>query len=284
MTTAPRIVFAASLWTLEGHPSPKREWSLARKVRAAADAGFDAVLAGARPELKPLLAKHGLRFTGFFASSNAREFAAAIRAQRVAGAETINVQLGDDWTPAEQTLKLARALLREAKRQGVYVGIESHRDTATETPEKLYALVDAFQRATGESLPITWDFSHLAVVKHLKPLLFSETLLARPQLIQSARLFHCRPFNGQHAQVPVFDNRGRLTREFKDWLPFVEDLFTCWLAGPRPGNEICVCPEMGPVSVHGYNLTTLPPSWEQAIVCRRELTKVWRRLGGAFCR
>ena len=280
MTTAPRIVFAASVWTLEGHPSPKREWSLAHKLRAVAGAGFDAVLAGAQPELASLLAKHDLRFTGFFASGDAREFAAAIRAHRVAGAGTINVQLGNDQTSGQQAVKLARALVREAKRQGVYVAIESHRATATETPEKLYALADAFQRATGEPLPITWDVSHLAVVKHLKPFQFSEALLTRPQLIQSARLFHCRPFNGQHAQVPVFDARNRLTREFKDWLRFIEDVFTCWLDGPRPENEIWVCPEIGPMGVHGYNLTTMPPSWEQAVVCRRELANVWRRLGG----
>jgi hypothetical protein len=63
-------------------------------------------------------------------------------------------------------------------------------------------------------------------------------------------------------------------------LDFVAELFRCWLAGPQPGGELWICPEVGPVGVHGYNLSTMPPSWEQAIVCRRELAKLWRRLGG----
>jgi hypothetical protein len=175
---------------------------------------------------------------------------------------------------------MAVTLIREADRQGVYASVEVHRDTATETPEKLYAIADGYRRATGKLLPITWDHSHIALVKHLKAESFSPVLLARPELIRHARHFHCRPFNGHHCQVPVMDGKGRLTREFKDWLLFVEDLFKCWLAGPRPGNEIWVCPEIGPVAVHGYNLTTMPGSWPQAVACERELAQLWKRLGG----
>lgn len=275
---APRIVFVANLWTLDAHPTPRREWSPARKFAAIADAGFDAVTARAHADFPALLARHGLRFNGFFSSSDAREFPALIRAQVEAGAENINVQLGDEFTPAVEANALTRRLLREAKRQNIYTAIEVHRDTITETPEKLYALADTYHRAAREVLPLTWDHSHLAVVKHLKPAGFTPFLLARPGLIQAARLFHCRPFNGQHAQVPVFDARRRLTPEFRAWLAFAEDLFRCWLAGPRPGNELWVCPEIGPVGIHGYNLSTMPSSWEQAIVCRRELARLWRKL------
>lgn len=274
----PRIVFVANLWTLAAHPSPRREWTLAKKIRAVADAGFDAVTAPASPELATLLKAHCLRYTGFFSSSDPREFAALIRAQREAGAENINVQLGDDFTPTPTAVAWTLRLMREAKRQGIYASLETHRDTATETPEKLSAIARAYRRATGEWLPVTWDHSHAAVVKHLKPALFAKVLLRERALLQSARLVHGRPFNGQHAQVPVFAARGRLTPEFRTWLGFAEALFRCWLAGPRPGGELWVCPEIGPVGVHGYNLSTMPPSWAQAVRCRRELARVWRRV------
>jgi hypothetical protein len=274
----PAIVFTANLWTLEGHPSPRREWSLARKVRAVADAGFDAVTARASAELAALLRTHGLRFMGFFATSVTKDLKSLLAAQKAAGAETVNVQLGDDFTLTPEALRLTRALLAEARRQEVYAAVEVHRDTATETPEKTYALADAYRIATKEVLPLTWDHSHLAVVKHVNPFLFSEVLLQRKDLIQAARLFHLRPFNGQHAQIPVMDARGRLTPEFLDWLKFAEDLFRMWLAGPQPGGEIWVCPEVGPTAEHGYNLSVMEPSWEQAIVCRRELLKVWKRV------
>lgn len=280
--TPPRIVFAATLWSLTEHPSPKREWSLAMKMRAISEAGFDAVAARAGPEHRRPLDRFGLRLGGVFSSSDPREFRKLIRKQRDAGAEVINVQIGDDFTPVDTATKMAIALLKEAKRQGIYTSIEAHRDTATETPEKLYAISDGYKQATGELMPITWDHSHLAIIKHLRPGQFSEVLLARPELIRHARSFHCRPFNGHHCQVPVFDGNRRITSEFLNWLVFAEDLFKCWLSGPRPGNELWVCPEIGPVAVHGYNLTTMPQSWPQAIICRRELAKLWIKLGGAI--
>lgn len=275
---APRLVLTANLWTLAAHPSPAREWSLARKIEAVAEAGFDAVTAPASEELGGLLSRHGLRYLGFFSSSDRREFRAALSAQRAAGADVVNVQLGDDFTSTATATRLAVALLREAERQGVYAAIETHRDTATETPEKTYALAAAYRRATARLLPITWDHSHFAVVKHLKPFLYAPVLLRSRRLIQQARLFHLRPFNGQHAQVPVNDPRGRLTPEFKTWLGFAEELMRQWLAGPRPGGEFWACPEIGPVGIHGYNLSTHPPSWAQAQVCGEHLRRVWRRL------
>ena len=275
-----RMVLAGNLWSLVDHPTHRSEWTLSTKFRALADAGFDAVATRAKPEHKVLADKHGLRIAGIFSSAKAAEFAGFMSAQRDVGAEIINVQIGDDFTPVAEATDLAVALIRESEKQGIYTSIEAHRDTATETPEKLYAIADGYRRVTGKLLPITWDHSHIALVKHLKPDNYSRVLLARPDLIAAARYFHCRPFNGHHCQVPVFNARRRLTREFNEWLAFVRELFKCWLEGPRPGNELWVCPEIGPEAVHGYNLSTMPSSWEQAVVCKRELDRLWKSLGG----
>lgn len=278
LTPRPELVLAANLWTLAGHPKPLREWTLASKVRAVAAAGFQAVTAPPSPELSALCRQYGLRYMGFFSSSDPGEFRPQITAQREAGAELINVQLGDDFTPVSVGILLAKRLMREAARQGIYAAIEVHRDTATETPEKTYAIADAYRNSEGRLLPITWDHSHFAVVKHLKPFLYQEALLHRPELIQAARIFHLRPFNGQHAQVPVMNQRGRLTPEFRSWLEFAEALLRLWLAGPRPGGELWIVPEIGPVGIHGYNLSTMEPSWDQARRCQEHIRELWRRL------
>jgi hypothetical protein len=49
-------------------------------------------------------------------------------------------------------------------------------------------------------------------------------------------MFHLRPFNSQHCQVPVTNGRGALTPEFRDYLAFVEDLFAL-LAAPAPARR-----------------------------------------------
>jgi hypothetical protein len=88
-------------------------------------------------------------------------------------------------------------------------------------------------------------------------------------------MFHLRPFNSQHCQVPVTNGRGALTPEFEDYLAFTEELFVCWLQGPRPGGELWVCPELG--MSHGYHVSTDPHAWPDAVRERRELLGSWRR-------
>ena len=72
------------------------------------------------------------------------------------------------------------------------------------------------------------------------------------------------------------DGRGHLTREFRDYLPFVEAAFACWLEGPRPHNELWVVPELGPIS-SGYGITTWPPVWEDCLVAKGEMQAAWDR-------
>jgi hypothetical protein len=124
-------------------------------------------------------------------------------------------------------------------------------------------------------MPVTWDFSHLAVVKHLAPP-YAERLLVAPKLVQHAQQFHFRPFNGHHCQVPVTDGHGALALEFRQWLPFLRETLRTWLAGSQAGREMIVVPEMGPVR-GGYNLRQLPNSWEDAKRLRTIIAREWRR-------
>ena len=274
--SSPRIIFIANLWTLMEHPSAEAEWSLEKKLEAVKDAGFDGVNWFVEPATTALLQKFELKFSGMFNFPREEDFAALIQAQMDAGAETINVQLGQHDTPVEEAVPLTMKLMAEADRQKASVHLETHRGTCTETPENAYAIADAYQKATGKLLRMNFDFSHLAVVKHLAPAEFSPRLLTRPDLLQNGNLIHCRPFNGHHCQVPVTEGSGNLTREMKDYLPFAEDVFRCWLAGPRPHNELWVVPELGPVS-SGYGISTWPPPWEDCLIAKRELEKVWNK-------
>jgi sugar phosphate isomerase/epimerase len=274
----PILRHIANLWTFMGHPTNVAEWSLDEKLEAMKAAGFDGVCWGGSPELREGCRRHGLIFVGGMASGNAADFPRLLQEQKDCGAVHVNVQLAADEVLTPQALELALTLNREAKKIGVIPGIETHRGTCTETPEKHYALCDAYQKATGELLPLSVDLSHFAVVKHLVPENFARRLLVRPDLIQHAQQFHFRPFNGHHVQVPITDGHGNLTPEVKDWLPFAEALLKCWLDGNKnSGREIFICPELGPVE-GGYALSNFPNSWEEAKVLRGEIEKLWRKL------
>ena len=224
------------------------------------------------------MGRFGLIFVGGMAPSRQSEFPSLLQSLKKAGAHHVNVQLAVDEVLTPEALSLTLSLMDEGKRLGLEPAIESHRGTCTETPEKTYALADAYQAVTGQLLPISWDFSHFAVVKHLVPENFSARLLIRPDLIQRAQQFHLRPFNGHHAQIPITDGRGNLTREMEEWLPFAEAVLKCWLEkNGDSGREIFVCPELGPVN-GGYALSTFPNSWDDTKRLRSEIDTLWKRL------
>ncbi|HEX4156664.1 MAG TPA: hypothetical protein VHY48_13730 [Acidobacteriaceae bacterium] len=274
----PVLRHIANLWTLMGHPSPATEWSLGEKLEAIKGAGFDGVCWAPSRELQAGAERRGLMFLGGMASGDESALDGLLSDLRRYGAEHVNVQLAADDVLPDDALRLTLKLMSGAEARGLKPAIETHRGTCTETPEKMYALADAYQRVTGKLLPISWDFSHYAVVKHLEPSNFCERLLVRRDLIQHAQQFHLRPFNGHHAQVPIITTAGELTNEMRDWLPFAKAVFACWLEGNREsGREIFVCPELGPVA-GGYALSSFPNRWEETFALKQEIARIWERL------
>jgi hypothetical protein len=268
----------ANLWTLMNHPTRGGEWSLDKKLDAIQDAGFDGVCWAPSLELQQGAEARGLIFLGGMASGDAAAFPSLLDDLKRLGAHHVNVQLAADHVLTPEALKLTLALMQQAEQRSLAPAIETHRGTCTETPEKMYSLADAYQETTGKLLPISWDFSHFAVVKHLIPENFHDRLLIRPDLIQYAQQFHFRPFNGHHAQVAITDTNGNLTQEVVDWLPFAEAVLRCWLDGNKSSDrEIFICPELGPVE-GGYALSTFPNSWEDAKVLRSEIDRLWQRI------
>jgi hypothetical protein len=280
----PKLAHIAALWSLDRHPPGKREWTLERKLRAVAAAGFDGAAGLLTPEHRRLAEKVGLEhLLGYISSDKPGEFAAKVRAQKEGGAVHINVQMDNHDTPPDVAARHWVRMVREAERiGGVVVSLEVHRDTCTETPEKTYEIAERYHRATGEMIELNFDFSHFAVVKHLRTSEYVSRLLDHPALMRSSEQCHFRPFNGHHCQVPV-THRGRLTPEIRAYLAFVEAVLRLW-AGARQNRDrtLFACPEMGPYSGFGdgggYNITGLAPAWPEAIVLRGEIAKIWRRI------
>ena len=266
--------FCSTLWTLGGHPTPRREWSDERKLEAIAEAGFDGVHDALPTDRVELARNLGLTVIGRLDGRFKDSWQAGLRRQIDDGIELFNVHLGRHDTPPKTAAKWAAAMFDYATPRGACVQFETHRDTATETPEKYDELRRHFKALTGERLPTTWDHSHFAVMKHLQPETYASRLLAWPKEIKACRLFHCRPFNGQHTQIPVTDSRDRLTPEFRTYLRFAQELFSLWQTDRSPRPPLWICPEMGPPS--DYHLSSHPSPWHDAIRAAKALKSSWR--------
>lgn len=275
----PTLVPIAQLWTLVGHPTPAREWPLERKLQDIAAAKFAGICTELTPEHRRLAERVGLQhLIGFMFGRDAATFAEQLRSQKEAGAAHVNVHLGAHDMPPRVALKWWLKLEREADRLGLQVAVETHRNTCTETPEKLAELAERYHDATGRVLPLTLDFSHLAVVKHLEPEDYASRLLGNRELVENAQQAHFRPFNGHHCQVAV-TYRGELTPEVQTYLPFVRDVIRIWKAAPlNRDRTLFAIPELGPYGEkgNGYNITGLPKSWDDAKRLKPEIDRIWR--------
>jgi sugar phosphate isomerase/epimerase len=275
----PQLAHICNLWTLVGHPSAAKPWSLARQIKAVADAGFDGITTALTPEHRRLAERCGLQHLLGFISDNTGDpahYTTALRAQKEAGAVHINVQLDDHDTPPAVAARHWVQLVRAAEKiGGLLPSLEVHRDCCTETPEKTYEIAERVQKATGEPCRLTFDFSHLAVVKHLHPGNYAARLLTHPDLVQHSQQIHFRPFNGHHAQIPV-THRGRLAPELTDWLGFLHEVLRLWKSAPQNRDRtLYACPELGP-KAGGYALSVFPPSWPETCRLREEIDGAWR--------
>lgn len=277
-SSKPELLIVANLWSLTNHPSAEDDWSLPRKLEAIKEAGFEGFTTHFKrdPELARLTAESGLRYGGFFDAGADSDYRALIRSSLAVGPGPINCQLGDHDTLPEEAAEMAIALQEAAEELQADVFVEVHRDTCTETPEKTYAIARYYEEKRGKPLPINFDFSHPASVKHLGPHNYTERLIERKDLFQLSYLWHMRPFNGHHCQVPVTDGRGNFSPEYAELRPFIRDAFQIWLEGDYGHKEFWVVPELGPMG--GYGLSCFPNIWEDTIVLGNDLKAIWKEL------
>ena len=269
---APVLKQFAGLWTLMNQPSKEKAWSVDEQFKQAKKAGFDAIGGGPRPEAVPLCQKYGLEYVCYI-NGNAK-YRESLKAAKTTAPARVNVQLCDHDTPPAEATKLWLKIEQEAEKLGLEVDLEVHRDTCTETPEKTYEIADRYKKETGKKIRLCFDYSHIAVVKHLYPP-FAERLLVRPDLVQLSRQVHFRPFNGHHCQIPATDGKGHETPDFAAYLEFVDAFIACWLKGAKGGEVLYACPEFGPV-VSGYGLSAFPNVWKDAILLREKTEAIWK--------
>jgi hypothetical protein len=269
-----KLVQFASLWTLVNHPSRQREWSLEKKLQAIRASGFGGVRARLDFAIGSLARQEGLFAIGLVFADEPSDFANLLRVQKGFGAERVDVQLGTHLTSPTEAVRKWLLLEKEAVKLELTLSLETHRGTATETLEKLLEIAQRYEKATGSALRISWDFSHYAVVRDLRTGNFAAQLLTSPTLIQHASQFQFRPFNGEHAQLPVTYKR-EITPEVLDYLAFAEEVMKVWKAGPQNREStLFACPDLGPVG--GYALTNFPAVWPDALALSAELTRCWK--------
>ena len=259
----------ATAWSLRQYPTQADEWPWTRKFAAITAAGFTGIMSPPRPEL----AERGSLGYWAIGSLGVADDPALFFAQAVAlGARQATIQLCDVDTPLVEAVTAVERIVHAARAANLPVAIETHRDTFTETPERTWALHDALRERTGAPLPVCFDHSHFAVVRHLAAPYWPH-LNERPDIMAACAQFHLRPFTGHHCQIPAtFDGRRR-TPEYEAWADYVRGLFG-WLKARGTAQEIVVVPELGNAAP-AYGLSCFPDVWTDTQVVGADLRRWW---------
>jgi hypothetical protein len=275
----PKLHLCAAAWTMQGQPHPNKQWSMDTKLRKVKEAGFVGFSHGADPEANKACKKYGIVHVGGVDVAKVREALPKLKKFKEMGVHHINIQLCDHDTEVKESVPIARAVMKGGEDLGLQPAIEVHRDTCTETPEKTFALADAYEKRYRKKLRINFDHSHPAIIKQVRaPTYWEPKTNARPDLLRAGELIHFRPFTGSHCQTPVTNGKGKIDRDFALWRDhFLSPMLESWLKGAKSGAELYGVVELGPQG-SGYALECFPDVWKDACVARVEIQNVWDRL------
>lgn len=259
----------ATAWSLREYPTKANEWTWAKKFDAIRAAGFDGIMSPPRAELKE---RGALEYWAMGSLGVEHDPAVYFAQAAELGAKHATIQLCDVDTPVSEAVAVAQRVMQAAKQVGLPATIESHRDTFTETPEKMWALCDGYAELTGEPLPVCFDHSHFAVVRHYAAPYWPH-LNERPDVLARCARFHLRPFTGHHCQIPATLDGVSPTPEYAWWGDYVSALLG-WLKANSSAREICVCPELGNAAP-AYGLSCFPDVWRDARYVGADLKQRW---------
>lgn len=269
MSQSTRLQVYATAWSLREYPTKAEEWPWEKKFDAIRAAGFDGIMSPPRAELK---GRGDLNYWAMGSLGVEHDPAQFFAQVAELGAGHATIQPCDVDTPLEDAIDVVVRVRAAAKAVNVPVTIECHRDTFTETPERLWALCDGYRERTGEKLPVCFDHSHFAVVRHLSAPYWPQ-LNERPDIMSECPRFHLRPFTGHHCQIPATLDGESPAPEYVLWGDYVSAMFA-WLQENSTQREICVCPELGNAAP-AYGLSCFPDVWRDARYVGADLRRRW---------
>ena len=273
MTTKPRLHVYATAWSLREYPTQVQEWSWARKFDAIRAAGFTGIMSPPRDELR---ARGDLDYWAMGSLGVEHDPAPYFAQVKALGATHATIQPCDVETPLEDAIAAVVGIVAAAKKVGMPTTIESHRNTFTESPERLWALYDGYRKTTGQVMPVCFDHSHFAVVRHMAAPYWN-LLNERPDIMRECPRFHMRPFNGHHCQIPSTFDGTRRTPEYELWSDYAKSLIT-FLQDQSACTDIHMVPELGHAAP-AYGLSCFPDVWQDALVVGADLRRWWDAAG-----
>lgn len=272
-----RLLVMQSMWAMAQPAGERSGWSLERKVKAIAEAGFDG--AGLRAEdrrfvehVAGMLRDAGLGWQGVCIVKSLDELERAVSLAAEFGAHHLDVQAELARGDLASCARFVESSLRIGRAAGLSLYFETHRHRITADPRFTLALLDQVP-----GMQLTADLSHYVVGCEFSCPPSPQDEAVVQALLRRTAAFHGRVGGREQIQLPLgFAHLQHWVNLFLRWWA---EGFDAWCRRSAPDATVSFLCELGPPE---YALTDssgqeLSDRWLEALELKDRVRALWQR-------
>lgn len=271
-----------SLWAMRALPfGSKSEWSLAEKISAIEEGGFDGIDIPWTPlqpsaETVERAQGRGLPFGVTCFPTSLDHFAELLPIFEALdpGPRYLNIQPVPKVSSVPEGAEYLRGWIHLAADAGFPTLIETHRDRMTTDLRFTLQLLDAVPE-----MRLTADLSHYVVGQEFAWPVDEENHGLVRRVLERADLYHGRVASREQIQVSVGWEHHRPWLDL--FLGWWEDGFRHWRQRSSDGDELIFVTELGPpnwYAITGPDGHELSDRWQEALLLKDHVSAIWDRL------
>ena len=271
-----------SLWGMGALPfGGGPEWSVAEKLEALVDSGFDGIDIAWTPGLPATetvarAQAAGVDFGVTCFPTSVDHFAELVKT--FGSLDPGPVYLNLQPVPKVFTVEEGAAYLREWSRiadaAGFRLLVETHRDRMTTDLRFTLQPIEAVPQ-----MRLTADLSHYLVGQEFAWPVSDENHQLIRRVLERTQMFHGRVASREQVQISISWEHHRPWLDL--FLGWWEEGFRLWRERSGPDDDLIFVTELGPpnwYAITGHDGSELSDRWEEALLLKQHVIRIWERL------
>jgi hypothetical protein len=272
-----KLLILQSMWAMQRRHTDGHERTLEQNVELIVGAGYDGISLGLRdpPDVRRvhgLIAGRGMVLEGGCFPRTLEDLLPALEIASEVGVHHLNVQADVRPRRLHECIPLLEGWRRLAEQVDFPVYFETHRDRMTTDLYFTLDLLDCFP-----DLPLLADLSHFLVGREFAWPVSEENHALIRRILDHSWAFHGRIASREQVQVEVSFPHHRMWLDlFLEWWEYG---FASWRTRARAEDSLAFVCELGPkpYAITGADGNDLSDRWQDALILRDEVRRIWAR-------
>jgi sugar phosphate isomerase/epimerase len=273
-----KLLVLQSMWAMQRRHTDGHERTLEENVRMIVEAQYDGISMGLREHddvrrVARLLRAHDMQLEGGCFPRTVDDLLPALEIASEVGVLHLNVQADVRPRRLQDCIPLLEGWRRLAEQVPFPVYFETHRDRMTTDLLFTLDLLDSFP-----DLRLLADLSHFLVGREFAWPVTEENHALIHRVLDHSWAFHGRVASREQVQVEISFPHHRMWLDL--FLRWWEYGFRSWRGRAEADDSLAFVCELGPkpYAITGADGNDLSDRWQDALLLRAEIRKVWARV------